>query len=124
MREIKFRAWDRNNRQWVDPALVAIIGNGAVLLYRDGRWSVTYEDIEPSRFTGLHDKNGKEVYEGDTVRNWEEKVGPIEWGTDGWVVRETDQTTFKLASFLYPREGEVISNICENPELINTPKED
>ena len=73
MRPIKFRVWDNNSKEYVNPDFIKVLGNG--------HWTVWDEinDIEArngdecgsqlvlEQYTGLKDKNGKEIYEGDTV---------------------------------------------------------
>lgn len=98
-RQIKFRAWDYDEeimrKNWTD------VG-------------VTHLDrIVLMQFTGLLDKNGKEIYEGDILKgkNLEgfDEVAPVKWDYVQW---------YPLAGHRAFEECEVIGNIYENPELL------
>ena len=70
------------------------------------------------QYTGLKDKNGKEIFEGDIVRK-NRKNGIIEWNNDiaGYVWRDSKVSVTALLKNTY-KNCKVIGNIYENPELI------
>ena len=120
MREIKFRAWDRRDWQQDRHSMVYY----ANFLAFPGDIDSGYDLMQ---YTGLKDKNGVEIYEGDIlVRRYapiylvdeEERnyIGRVYWDVErasfGWK-DENDYT-----SFIKPSESEVIGNIYENAELL------
>ena len=100
-------------------------GRAAKLLSREYRgWAVTGK----SQFTGLLDRNGKEIYEGDVIeapgwmsgRNFPQSdngaIFEIVWSTDSWRARRVGRLTQYQFSLL--DLPEIIGNIYENPELL------
>ena len=126
-REIKFRA--RNNKCWI--YCDAIINGWAILNENGGMAKINPETV--GQYTGLHDKNGKEIYEGDIVlyQDWEMAYegggndsfinkGIVEYCEDNCCFNVTERQTVDLADVLYKdnEDLEVIGNIYDNPELL------
>ena len=131
MREIKFRAWDKSSKVIRE---VSNINWFDELVYLDEKTSGegvrrSLDDVDLMQFTGLLDKNGIEIYEGDILRcsrdYWDKTRNlVVEWHTDCWSLLNTDdpvgsEVMNHNSSFNVPEyEREVIGNIYENPELL------
>ncbi len=119
MRAIKFRAWDKDLKCWYnDFCHLVICLDGTPINMQNGESLSTYE---LSQFTGLRDKNGKEIFEGDIVSlgcYGEAKGYPAQ------VVFQSGCFTFDCIdgsgwmTWVEVDEIKVIGNIYENPELI------
>lgn len=126
-REIKFRVWHKERAKWLNMDEVYITNNKAFFFDDNGAcgdpeccgekecYMSEYNDVDIVQFTGLKDKGGKEIYEGDI----------IEW--DCTPMRE-DKKTVNCIVEITPENGvlpninttsRIIGNIYENPELIN-----
>lgn len=112
-REIKFRAWDKKNliiRAW--NWLLDCFYTKQFYLFED-------ENFVFMQYTGLKDKNGKEVYEGD-VTQWKTKTGELIQREIYWINAEC---RFAIGEFLLTEAGanncEIIGNIYQSPELLN-----
>ena len=64
MREIKFRAWDKELKEMTEPWTIRREGQFVIPKWA---WQISQKDFDIMQFTGLKDMNGKEVYEGDIV---------------------------------------------------------
>jgi hypothetical protein len=130
VREIKFRAWDTNDKTW------ATI---------DGRWdfrynmedgyfftvegpeneswteAVTEGSLILQQYTGLKDKNGREIYEGDILAGIM-LSGVVQWNNSlaKYTVQLSPEGWHDLSSLNYMKE--VIGNIYDNPELLSGKK--
>lgn len=144
MRPIKFRIWNKKKKRWhqgstdeksrrLSTDAISLFGEiitfGEILLDQKTDKMVGLKelnDLVALQFTGLLDKNGKEIYEGDIVRcdkqEWyrtdrsmgRDVVGKPEYQEE--VIWEFEMLTMRQND--YPQYWTVIGNIYENPELL------
>ena len=119
MREIKFRAWNSNTKKMTDEFLIIPNTGKALQWYDEGNTGWVLEHFEVMQFTGLHDKNGKEIYEGDICLGHSDGSGKIVWQEDAYVYEFDDENVVNLWE---AKPLIVIGNIYENPDLLT--KED
>ena len=121
MREIKFRAWLYPYKRMAYEFNL-FQKKGCFHLWLPGE-EYSPDAFELMAYTGLKDKNGKEIYEGDTARTlglMDNIVGTVQWSARaGWLIRPSDWAA-DLGYSLYEVRAfvEVIGNIYENPELL------
>ena len=141
MKEIKFRAWDKKNKKMVQVASYEFIPfSGETVIqwgkeqYRESccKSADDYpERLELMQYTGLKDKNGKEICEGDIVRGSKDKVNQVigfEMGSffikwkfkaEGKLLGKILKSEMKYSElWRWYDKVEVIGNIYENKELI------
>lgn len=128
MRSLKFRAWDTEQEEWIiTTALEVFSFSGELSSVYDAR----NEHTVIQQFTGVEDSNGKEIYEGDIIKDsWKENqpygYSPEEWSEEEMIF----VVKFEAPAFTFPNHNnsqncledfrrKVIGNIFENPDLIS-----
>lgn len=131
-REIKFRAWNKKEKYMEIVDDLQMFSNDLSIGIPSKDYFLRKDDVELMQYTGLHDKNEKEIYEGDIVLldcyNYEEPAFDGEFKViyddiNGmWLLidlenKDRDFTFGEIRSY-YKAEIEVIGNIYDNPELL------
>ena len=118
MREIKFRAWDKLNKEMFN---VESINFQERRVYRDTVSYREFNDIELMQYTGLKDKNNKEIYEGDILfESSGENYYKVVFENASFRAEfkgDFEEYSFDLIDVV-AQGCEVVGNIYENPELI------
>ena len=108
---MKFKAYNHIGKRWLEPHEFLIDCNGmAVNVDPLGDVKILF-NVEVVQFTGIKDKNRKEIYEGDILKNYNGFVFEAKWEKS----REGEPCWGISAPCDY---GEVIGNKFENPELL------
>lgn len=113
-RAIKFRAW--NGKQWVTHVFTRLITNGDI---RHPVIAIKNDDtITIQQFTGLTDKNGKEIFEGDICSTFSGNNIIVEFIDAQFVMSYSRGNYRPFAGYGNMKYVEVIGNIFENPEFL------
>ena len=125
MREYKFRAWDKENKEMIPWERLHIEFEGGfttIWIPENKAVKKALLDFELMQFTGLYDKNGKEIYEGDLVQvldytSWE-GLYKVVWDEESlmYVLEDAYGDKEKMCEFEHYL---VRGNIYENPELLD-----
>ena len=109
-RELKFRAWDGEELICPNTRMFGGVSNGDIL--RD--WPSTI-----MQFTGLKDKNGKEIYEGDIITNGLVTERVI-FSKQAFRLKTTEPEKFsdEILYFVPTTSFEIIGNIYQTPNLL------
>ena len=123
--EIKFRIWAYN--KFYNKCLVGNTNNT-----NDEKWTCPMVWLEKQKewvhcdngiicqYTGLHDKNGKEIYEGDILKSiqWNNIFLVKYTGTAFYLCRKGNNGFNKITTWNNAEKSEVIGNIYDNPKLL------
>ena len=122
MREIKFRVWDKERKQMMFPEAMKIFSIFTQDWKHQDMILEQYDSIVWLQFTGLQDKNSKEIYEGDILINTSGRKCSVVWFAPAgcWDANALNDAGNPRGSDppSWTRETEVIGNIYENPELV------
>lgn len=140
-RIIKFRVWDKikkrfiefdtdyKNRKGYNLGEYALSANGKLKFFEACEGGMEVEecrDVDVLFFTGLKDKNGKKIFEGDIIIESHEEVNSNDgtsWEEKHTFSVEYVECRFNIYGFVHrpasEPELEIIGNIYENPELLN-----
>lgn len=146
MREIIFRGKRLDNGEWTEgylyehePALVGIVSENDVP--EPSKWFIVrtafadwnmprraeFIEVDPStvcQYTGLKDKNGKRIFEGDILGSRYDNLYPddvaievVKWFRNGWYIQQENNLPDALCEYGVLPYSEVIGNAHDNPEL-------
>ena len=126
MREIKFKAWDKNLKRWTNYS----IADDLPRFYdkHTGCWKTDKEGerFVLSQYTGLKDKNNREIYEGDVIKaiSFARWVGVAKYSDENqaFIFDDLDKK-YRGKSTVFMNQFddgfEILGNIYENPELLD-----
>ena len=118
MREIKFRGKDNITGEWVCGDLSTKNLFNTTLIYPEGWLDVEVDPSTVGQYTGLKDKNGTEIYEGDIVQNIYGDIFTVEYYGEHWYGYVLTASDGCVGHFYEYDEYEVIGTTHDNPELL------
>ncbi|EAE5019041.1 TPA_asm: hypothetical protein GZQ63_12645 [Listeria monocytogenes] len=134
MRPIEFRAFSMEHNMYMFGFGVLPVEytekefgyENEIILFTEFNGEIRCIPETVGQFTGLTDKNGKKIFEGDIVEiieidafgnlDWNRLKGKVMFSEGAWLV--TDNRSFAIPLWSEINEIEVIGNIHENPELL------
>jgi len=135
--ELKFRAYDKKHKEMINVSMIdwkreTIDGN--FLISASGKWGAGLEypfsEINLMQYTGIKDKNGREIYEGDIVNvdssfygYWGDCFSEggkfiVKYEEGEWILEDESEGYICSLQTANSRNAKIIGNIHENPKLL------
>ena len=124
MNNLKCRAWHKEQKRYLPVDVVDFVDE-VIYVYElvdegyNNNVLYNFSSVIIEQFTGLKDKNGKEIYEGDIVKFYSKHIGKIVYRIGSLFFEEESGRHTPLCLF-NPIDSEVIGNIHDNPELLES----
>ena len=137
MREIIFRGKRTYNGEWTEGFYISHLDACHYIIpFRTGGYEAMdnsfyvhkWFEVDPStvgQYTGLKDKNGKRIFEGDILGSRYDNLYPddvaievVKWFRNGWYIQQENNLPDALCEYGVLPYSEVIGNIHDNPELL------
>ena len=114
MREIKFRMWNNGTKEMSEPFDLGDLDDGLLIPNLEDTSKFRIDNCEIMQYTGLKDKNGKEIYEGDIVTRGE-IMCYVKFDDKGRFIVFNNKIE---EGWWLDTDWEVIGNIYENLDLL------
>ncbi len=129
MREILFRGKWKDNGEWVygyySPANIPIMGCVGHFINEGGYRAVEVDPETVCQYTGLTDKNGKKIFDGDILESHYDDNHPndsiietIVWQGNGWCIKQGSLDPDPIQATNILSYSKVVGSIHDNPELL------
>lgn len=122
MREILFRGKRYDDKNFILSDSIMQTSYGCVNLWHEGKW-IEVIPRTVGQYTGLKDRNGTKIFEGDIVRVFDVWCGGVKkvvwWESEASFKLNKDGKTYLCLDTAIEKGCKVIGNIHDNPELLN-----
>lgn len=118
MREILFRAKRSGKDEWVQGYLTKMWGMLHIIDENDENKAFVIDDETIGQFTGLTDKNGAKIFEGDIVQTLDDDIAVIQYDEEDAMYYLNNDNVLENFGIVSPKWLEIIGNIHDNPELL------
>lgn len=117
-RVIKYRVWDKKRLLFDDELMVTQDGEICCAPIGESLFFVIKDNYVVQQFSGLSDSKGRDIYEGDIIKQYDERM-QVKWSTTDalWWAADIPENGLGLELFMYPK-AVIVGNIYETPDLL------